>query len=467
MATRNENLQALALLDAREHQLQAKSWVGDRLYLPVDRKRLLPFQWRFDGVGSLVDIVLVNVDTGARVSYLSTLANVGLSTISLGSFSLVIYPGVFDLQTIPDLGRYFFEVDWSGQLFYSDRFCVVNSTDALVDITYWHQEDIVQPGSVLQYVNGYRSRLLLQAEIAYPLYGYEEQVKEIEGRVYPLQQVTFKRWRFTAVATEQILDALRGVALHDNCVIRWKGREYIVDRFEMSDPEWDDYGDVAAVQCEFRTDTLVVVNGRGASNSDSTLLPKCIDADFVAVAEVVAGSDEHLFGRYVNADGLTKDLIPGEYIVELSNAAGDVKTLRSWDGNGYVDTVILQLQVVYVQANQSYYLYDASVGLTVPRIDDIVNGNVSGVTFSEGIVNVETAGQGTSNTVLGSTPGATFNSVGIDIVIPPNVSFIRLRAVSLACPDLIAYSAAFDVSNLQPSGSGIGWMTIGSTFIVG
>ena len=58
------------------------------------------------------------------------------------------------------------------------------------------------------------------------------------------------------MAPEYLCDALRIVRLCENKQITSKLQTYEPISFNMT-PKWEDQGDLAAVECEFETDTIV------------------------------------------------------------------------------------------------------------------------------------------------------------------------------------------------------------------
>ena len=76
------------------------------------------------------------------------------------------------------------------------------------------------------------------------------------GYAFIESQVSKKVYKFTFVAPEYLCDALRIVRLCDTKLIHSKRQMYELTTFNM-DVEWQEQGDLASVECEFETDTVI------------------------------------------------------------------------------------------------------------------------------------------------------------------------------------------------------------------
>jgi hypothetical protein len=98
--------------------------------------------------------------------------------------------------------------------------------------------------------------------LARPDYNFEEEGEDRDGYFFPAKQISEKVYRFNFIAPEYLLDAMRLIRMSDHVVITCKGETYTADSFLLS-PTWEDQGDLAGVDAEFETATVVKKIGRG------------------------------------------------------------------------------------------------------------------------------------------------------------------------------------------------------------
>lgn len=96
----------------------------------------------------------------------------------------------------------------------------------------------------------------MNTQIGKPEYDFEEEATERMGYTFIESQISKKIYKFTFVAPEYLCDALRIVRLCESKQITSKLQTYDLTTFSM-EPEWEDQGDLAAVECEFETDTVI------------------------------------------------------------------------------------------------------------------------------------------------------------------------------------------------------------------
>jgi hypothetical protein len=151
------------------------------------------------------------------------------------------------------------------QYFYSEIFTVVNDIEPFLKIEWWDKEDLIfDAGRIVFKTNAYRykQRLYLQSDIAKPEYVFDEEGETRDGYFFPIKQISEKRYRFSFFASEYLLDVMRFIRMADYVEITHHGKVFRPDTFLIT-PEWEDNGDVASVDAEFETDTVVKKIGRG------------------------------------------------------------------------------------------------------------------------------------------------------------------------------------------------------------
>lgn len=170
----------------------------------------------------------------------------------------------------PD-GRYYAvmtvepEDDADRVVLYSEVYTVVHSLDNFIKIEWYDEENLVYEGGQICYSNkdNYKNWLYLPTELGKPEYTFEETGEDRDGFYFPEKQLSEKTYRFNFLAPEYMLDAMRIIRLSDYVRITDQfGVEYKVDKFLMT-PKWTQNGDLAQVQAEFQTNTVIKKIGRG------------------------------------------------------------------------------------------------------------------------------------------------------------------------------------------------------------
>ena len=102
----------------------------------------------------------------------------------------------------------------------------------------------------------------MDADIAKPEYIFEDESEERDGYTFPIKQISEKRYKFSFLASEYLLDVMRFIRMADFVQITYQGKTFLPDSFLIT-PEWEKEGDVAVVKAEFDTDTVVKKLGLG------------------------------------------------------------------------------------------------------------------------------------------------------------------------------------------------------------
>ena len=192
---------------------------------------------------------------------------------SAGNFDLTIdygttYDVLMNVASNLDLavGRYYLTVvDGYGEQWISDILTVVDD-DVLengnyVKLEWYDQQDLVTDSGIISYANDYKNVIYLATDLAKPEYVYEEDGENRDGYFFQEKQISKKRYKFGFYAPEYLLDVLRLVRLADYAKVSYKGREYQCSEILLT-PTWESEGDVALVEGEFDTNTVVKAVGR-------------------------------------------------------------------------------------------------------------------------------------------------------------------------------------------------------------
>jgi len=266
----NNNLSILPWYTSIEQQNARKWWLYGRVYpLFTPAGFLLPFQILLDyrATPSMSACVLYDANTNAVVdsAVAAKLNNTGFTfkQFSALGYTVAVYPGLLPAFTSLVNGRYYLRITINGVYYYSEIFTVVNDIEPYLKITWWDLSDFTMDAGTIVYTNpAFKNVLYLQSDLAKPEYPFEEEGETRDGYFFPTKQITEKRYRFNFLASEYLLDVMRFIRMADFAEIEYHGQRYSLDTFLIT-PEWEDNGDVAAVEAVFDTATVAKKIGLG------------------------------------------------------------------------------------------------------------------------------------------------------------------------------------------------------------
>lgn len=266
----NNNLSVLPWYTSIEQQNARKWWLYGRVYpLFTPAGFLLPFQILLDyrATPTMSACVLYDANTNASVdsAVATKLNNTGFTfkQFSALGYTVAVYPGLLPAFTKLNNGRYYLRITINGVYYYSEIFTVVNDIQPYLKITWWDLDDFTMDAGTIVYTNpAFKNVLYLQSDLAKPEYPFEEEGETRDGYFFPTKQVSEKRYRFNFLASEYLLDVMRFIRMADFAEIEYHGQRYSLDTFLIT-PEWEDNGDVAAVEAFFDTATVAKKIGLG------------------------------------------------------------------------------------------------------------------------------------------------------------------------------------------------------------
>ena len=267
----NNNLSVLPWYTSIEQQNARKWWVYNRIYpLFTPAMFMLPFQiLRTHRAGTTIASFRVYTKTGVLVGdFTQAIQDAGITIkpfASLG-YDVIVFGGQTPVFTQFANGQYYATISDGTQTWYSEIFTVVNDIEPYLKIVWWDNEDFVMDAGtiVYKYAGGtqFKNVLYLQADIAKPEYVFEEEGDQRDGYFFAKKQISEKRYRFSFFASEYLLDVMRFIRMADFAYIEKHGQRYNLDTFLIT-PDWEDNGDVAAVEAEFDTATVAKKLGVG------------------------------------------------------------------------------------------------------------------------------------------------------------------------------------------------------------
>ena len=186
--------------------------------------------------------------------YTQQINDAGISIKALENYDVIVFGGQTPIFTQFPNGQYYATISDGIQTWYSEMFTVVNDIQPYLKIVWWDNEDFTMDAGtiVYKYAGGtqFRNVLYLQADIAKPEYPFEEEGETRDGYFFPIKQISEKHYRFSFLASEYLLDVMRFIRMADFAYIEKNGQTYNLDTFLIT-PDWEDNGDVAAVEAEF------------------------------------------------------------------------------------------------------------------------------------------------------------------------------------------------------------------------
>lgn len=259
--TPNNNFSVLPWYSSIEQQNARKWWTFGRIYpLFTPAMFLLPFQIiREHRETAVISDFKVYTKDGALVGTFTQEINeagIYFKEFEAAGYDVIVFPGLLPVFTQFADGQYYARISDGTQVWYSDIFTVVNDIDPYLKIEWWDDADFVMDAGRIVYTDpAFKNIAYLQAEIAKPEYVFDEDVEQRDGYLFPVKMISEKKYKFSFLASEYILDVMRFIRMADHIRITNGGQVYRPDSFLLT-PEWESVGDVAAVSVEFETDTV-------------------------------------------------------------------------------------------------------------------------------------------------------------------------------------------------------------------
>ena len=254
----NNNISPLPFYGNIALQNHRKDYAFGQVYPLITYKNmLLPFQVVLASGVSVSWVRLYNFNTGKYTDITTNMKENGLVIKSYTGFKLLKYPGTLPVIGIKYEGRYYLAIYVSGLgTIYSDVFTVCNKVDDYLLLEYSNSYNFELKNGVVDFSDSFKFKCYLNTQVGKPEYDFEEEATERMGYTFVESQVSKKIYKFTFLAPEYLCDALRIVRLCETKKITSKLQTYDLTAFSM-EPEWEDQGDLAAVECEFETDTVI------------------------------------------------------------------------------------------------------------------------------------------------------------------------------------------------------------------
>lgn len=254
----NNNISPLPFYDNIALQNHRKDYAFGQIYQLITYKNmLLPFQVVLSSGTSINWVRLYDFNTGKYIDITNSMKENGLTIKSYTDFKLLKYPGTLPIVEIKYEGLYYLTISISDLgTIYSDLFTVTNRVSDYLLIEYSNSYNFELKNGIVDFSDNFAFKCYLNTQVGKPEYDFEEEATERMGYTFIESQVSKKTYKFTFIAPEYLCDALRIVRLCENKQITNKSQVYDLTTFNM-EPKWEDQGDLASVECEFETDTII------------------------------------------------------------------------------------------------------------------------------------------------------------------------------------------------------------------
>lgn len=266
--TPNNNFFPLPWYKSVKYQDFRKSYAyGNVFQLIAPDRSLLPFQIRRAHRPEATFTVRILYDDGTQYCNVSADVAADLHVVTGEDFDVIQYCNDGDIGFFQRLapGRYYAELSDGVETWFSEVFSVVDDLSRYIKLEYWSADNQEYNGGEIDYSNGYRNVLYICSELGKPDYEFEEEAEARDGYPYIEKQVGKKIFRFECKAPEYLVDALRVVWLSDYVRMTANGQLYEVMHF-LPDPNWQEDGHYAMVECEVEADTILKKIGVGHAN---------------------------------------------------------------------------------------------------------------------------------------------------------------------------------------------------------
>jgi len=179
-------------------------------------------------------------------------------------YNILIYAGIFPLPENLPQGQYYLKITMDDEFYYSELITFVADVKGFLKIEWKDFEDLVfDVGRIVYQDTPFKNILYLKTELGKPEYTFEEEGETRDGYFFPEKQISEKTYKFIALAPEYLCDVMRLIRMADYIMITdYLGKKYKCDTFLIT-PKWEVQGDLASIECEFQTNTVVKKIGKG------------------------------------------------------------------------------------------------------------------------------------------------------------------------------------------------------------
>jgi hypothetical protein len=265
----NNNLSVLPWYTSIDEQNHRKSYAYGEVYpLFCQAGMLLPFQIiRPTRSNAVSRVRLYKLDGTLVATLTSAMLDLGLQVVrfqTLG-YDIILYPAILPISSPTMLdGQYYMTLYDGVTEWYSEVFTVVQDVSPYLKIEWYDEHNLqFEGGQIIYDTPRFHNFLYFAVELGKPDYGFTEEGEQRDGYYFPEKQLSEKTYKCTVLAPEFLCDVMRLIRLSDYVRVTDKyGRVYDCDQFLIT-PKWETQGDLASVEIEFETATVVKKIGDG------------------------------------------------------------------------------------------------------------------------------------------------------------------------------------------------------------
>ncbi len=215
---------------------------------------------------TITSVILYRKDGTVFANITQQMNETGLQIVrftSLG-YDVIVYPSLMPMPLNTPDGIYYATLSDGVQTWYSEMFTIVQQMTGYIKIEWYDIENMVFDAGQIVYQNPqFKNVLYLCTELGKPEYQFEEEGENRDGYFFPEKQISEKTFRCMALAPEYLCDVMRFIRMADYVFVTDQyGRKYDCDTVLIT-PKWQTQGDIAGVEIEFETATVVKKIGRG------------------------------------------------------------------------------------------------------------------------------------------------------------------------------------------------------------
>ena len=281
--TPNNNLSVLAWYNDISLQNHRKSYAFGNIYpLFTPDRTVLPFQLVRATRSASLTILLFDKNGIQIADITAPMSETGLQIFPFASlgYDVIVYPGILPMAITTPEGIYYLQMSDGVQTWYSELFTIVRNVSDYLKISWNDTENMEYEGGQIVYSGiPFKNVVYLCTELGKPEYVFEEEGEKRDGYFFPEKQISEKTFKFTFLAPEYLIDALRIIRMSDSVIVEVKGQTYDCDTFLIT-PKWQTQGDIASVEAEFECATVIKKIGRGTIPGTKGDFNKDFNTDF-------------------------------------------------------------------------------------------------------------------------------------------------------------------------------------------
>lgn len=206
---------------------------------------------------AIVSVRLIDFVSNTSVDITSDMQAGRLTVTSLDNdLFLFKYPATLPIKAISHVGPYYLAIELSTGFLYSEVFIASDNISKYVKLDYANTYNLQMNQGHIDFTDDFRFKCYLDTEIGKPEYTFEEEATIRMGCPFVESQISKKTYRFVCIMPEYLCDALRVMRLCNSKRIFAPRSYYEPFSFSMN-PKWEEQGDLASVECEFETDTII------------------------------------------------------------------------------------------------------------------------------------------------------------------------------------------------------------------